>query len=180
MDKIINSCKVSRKGAPFCKPNIAKQDIVCYKIIERRGNDGYSLYDPNYKYEEPIESGAMIKGQGKYVKNNWFKRIFLGYPKETFVEESIVWNNREKWYDITFGFIHTLSYCPENITNYLPLYCNKDSHFELWECIIPQRTLYYQANCRGSHYESNNSYASKVIIFQNKIDECIYSGWNIK
>lgn len=177
-DNIINSCKVSRKGAPFCKPSIAKEDIICYKVIERRGKDAYSLYNPDYKYEEQIVPGSIIKGYGKYIKNSWFNRIFLRQPKEIFREEYIEWNEKEQWYDITYGFIHTLSYCPSDIKGYLPLYCNNHSNFELWECVIPKGTRYYQADRRGSHWESNNSYASKRIRFVKKIDECVYSGWN--
>lgn len=175
--EINNSCKVSRKGTPFCKPNIATEDIVCYKVIERRGNDAYALIDPNYKYED-VSEGSIVKGYGKYIKNSWFNRIFLRQPKEIFREEYIEWNEKEQWYDITYGFIHTLPYCPENMKEgYLPLECKRNSHFELWECIIPKGTRYYQVDRRGSHWESNNSYASKRIKFVKKLDECTYSGW---
>jgi len=176
-DKIINSCKVAGKGSNFCEPKVANKDIVCYKIIERRDDGCYALIDPNYKYEEDIITGSMIEGKGKYLKNSWFNRIFLRQPKTIYKEEYIKWNEREQWFDITYGFIHTLSYKPNIKEGYLPIECKKNSHFELWECIIPEGTKYYQANRRGSHWESNNSYASKSIIFTKKIQECNYSGW---
>lgn len=170
---IINSCKVTRQDVPFCKPKVSKEDIVCYKIIERKRKDAYSIFGHG-KYPEEICSGSVVCGRGIWIKNNWFKRFFFNKPEKEYIEESIEWNYTNQWYDITFGFIHALSYRPQEIKGYLPIHAGK---YELWECIIPKKTIYYQANTRGSHSETSNSYAAKKIQFIKKLEDCDYAGW---
>ena len=170
---IINSCKVTRQDVPFCKPKIALDDIVCYKIIECINNEAYSIFGHG-KYEVDIKENSVIHGRGIYKTNNWLKRFFFKKPKVEYDEESIEWNSKYQWYDITYGFIHSIPYCPEDMTNYLPIHAG---HYELWKCVIPKKTRYYQANTRGSHWETNNSYASKRLKFIEKVNECDYPGW---
>ena len=73
----------------------------------------------------------------------------------------IKYNEEDVWYELTDGFIHTLNYCPENLNSFI---CPKQGErFEVWECEIPQNSLFFFFFCRRSHYESNNSYACKAL-----------------
>lgn len=128
-----NSCKVSEL--------IIKQSdtpIKCWKIFKVKGNTYFGPFtDFNFG---KLKQGDII------------------YPKGT---AKIKYNEEDAWYELTDGFIHTLNYCPENLKSFI---CPKQGErFEVWECEIPQNSLFFQANRRGSHYESNNSYACKAL-----------------
>ena len=165
MSNIINSCKVRH-----LEYKISSKPLVCYKIFKIKDN---THYGPFTDYSFPlIIPGMIIEPQiihnykyailkrifpalyDKYIKSHKYK--LLG---------GIHYNKEHNWWDITSGFIHTLPYCPENLKHY----CNDWGTYELWECEIPKNTLYFQADCRGSHYEANGTYASK----QLKIIRCI-------
>lgn len=173
----MNSCKVAlENGAMSLLPQYAKIDIVCYKLIKRK-HDGTptSIYGHG-DYREIKEETVLLPAP-KIVKNNIFKRLFLGMPKFTVTNEGITWNEENQWFDITFGFIHTLAHSFAGEMKSHMMIDDTPGHYELWECVIPQGTRYYQANRRGSHYEYSDSYASKEIVFVKKIDEIDYKGW---
>lgn len=176
-DNIINSCKVApENGDHFPKPLYSNEDIVCYKIIKRLDTgEAVSIYGHGY-YPE-VKEGSIIRGNHQAIYSNWFERKILRKPAiKKYIEEGITWNKEENWFDITFGFIHSLPHSYEGRMKEFMMIGDK-GHYELWECVIPKETRYYQANRRGSHWESNNSYASKKLKFIKKLDEIYYKGW---
>lgn len=82
---------------------------------------------------------------------------------------SIKYNHKNKWFDITSGFIHTLCYSPprnlclEMGNEEFDSFMCHELFVELWECEIPKDTIYFQADTRCSYSETNNSYASNEI-----------------
>ena len=159
---IKNSCK--------CKENIpkfAENDIKCYKVIRRDHNgQAKALYIDKF-YNSNIKEGDIIYAPQEAVYSNWFERHILRKPIiKGYIEEGIEWNSENNWYDITFGFLHSTpnEIFPKEIEHYIEWFTPK-CEIELWECVIPKGTKYYQADCRGSHFESSNSYASKYLKF---------------
>lgn len=165
-DTVINSCKCKSNN-----PQIAKEDIICYKIIlkgDSIGSTPKGIYVDTH-YSNFIYPDTLEYAKGKYEKNNWFKVHILRQPKYCYKEESVKWNKENQWWDITYGFLHSVPYKIKDIHNYLPWFTKGTA--QLWQCKIPKGTLYYQADCRGSHFECANSYASKKLLFVGLIEE---------
>lgn len=163
---IINSCKCTKN-----EPKIADRDIVCYKII-RRMADGTAkgLYvDKDYL---DVNVGTYEIPSIEIIYNGWFAKNILrkGNIKKV-IEEKVEWNKEYKWWDIISGYLHSTpnEINKDNFYNYLPWFLPIGTVIEVWKCIIPKGTKYYQADCRGSHYESSNSYASKKLMFKELI-----------
>ena len=170
MGNWINSCK--------CRNLVQKRtskDITCYKVIERRNGKAYSLFGWGI-YKDGVKEGTLLIPEEKIKHNNWIKRILFNKPKVEKIPHSITYNKERNWYDITWGFIHSLPYNIEGkLKQYIPIDCK--GTFELWECIIPKGTVYYQADVRGSHYEASYSYASKQLKFIRMIESIKYKGY---
>lgn len=161
---IKNSCKVRSLN-----PQISDGTIKCYKIFKISSlTNEYIGPFTNYCFgflnagdviyaKDSITPASMVKQTLTKLFNKLNFTAFTN--KKSSIYHGITYNKEHNWYDITSGFIHTLPYYPDNFKSY----CDDYGIFELWECEIPKTTLYFQADCRGSHYEANGTYASKSL-----------------
>lgn len=166
MSNIINSCKLRK-----LEFKVSDKPIKCYKIFKVKDN---AYYGPFTNYEFPvIYENAIIEPQLKTnitfsIIQKFFPVLYnkFFYKKNHWLLSGITYNKEHNWYDVTSGFLHTLPYKPDG----LKTYCPEWGTYELWECEIPKLTVYVQADCRGSHYEANGTYASKQLKLIRKID----------
>ena len=129
------------------EPNIAENNIVCYKILEKTEDEKYPYKTP-YQYT-PINK-EIINGIHEFIglgdRNN----------KQHF-STSIV---------ISEGYIHTFKFLPiaiEECKDRINIFGNK---YCLYECIIPKCTKYYE----GFDNQIRTTYASEKIKFIKKIN----------
>lgn len=163
---IINSCKVRK-----LEFKTSDKPIKCYKIFKIENN---TYYGPFTNYEFPlIYENVVIEPQLKTnITYKLLEKIFPALYKKYICSNrhillnGISYNKENDWYDVTSGFLHTLPYKPDSLKSY----CYDCGTYELWECEIPKLTIYVQADCRGSHYEANGTYASKQLKLIKKLD----------
>lgn len=103
-------------------PKIAKEDIICYKVIDIKG---YSVYNRSYQYDEHKINKA--NGGSRLIKDILF--YFFYRKKYLFVR-------------YVFGILHSFKskYFALNLFNNL----RKDESYTIWECVIPKGSLYFE------------------------------------
>lgn len=131
----------NKKYHPFNRPLIAKEDIVCYKILVKLYpfDAPYVLYTP-FRYE-PINIETYLNNSISFIAkdNNKFHSFFrhkLGFGRI-----------------VGSGFIHTYSY---------PVKSNKYLRTSVFKCIIPKGTKYFVGE--------DKDYASERIIFVEQLE----------
>lgn len=119
------------------KPLIAKEDIICYKILVKTKNP--------FVYRTPVI-------RTKVIKIPFFKRTFKakGNRRITFVALSNYIDTG--LYEVSEGFIHT--YKEIKSAKHQINYNLYEDECVIFKCIIPKGTCYY---------ESDNEYASEKI-----------------
>lgn len=122
-------------------PKRAKEDIICYKSIQPRENFYFtpSTWTKINKTEKSIIGYEMKSGLFEFIYT--MVRIYM-----------LRLFQRIEYVSITRGFIHTYK-----------VSIKYDEYCHLYECIIPKGSLYYEEE------EDNGCYASRSIIFRNKI-----------
>jgi hypothetical protein len=141
------------------KVKIAKEDIICYKVLKylksSHSPTGTVLCTP---FADQIISESVLNGD--------FDFEAVGTPK---IEQEY-----DNEYSISEGYIHTCADKDSANTIYLQCayyheyYCaNK---FEIYECIIPKGTRYYEGVYNHEKRISRASYASEKIRFVKKLD----------
>ena len=108
-------------------PKIAKEDIICYKVIDIKG---YSIYNRSYQYDEHKINKA--NGGSRLIKDILF---YFFYRK------------RYSSFAYVFGILHSFAFkgYALNLFNNL----RKDNSYTIWECVIPKGSLYFE----GHYYE---------------------------
>lgn len=110
------------------KPLIAKEDIICYKVLQRLGDNTYVSPFRNVKYN---------------IND-------FNYPLEKYNQNDYVYNDCI-WYKIEQGFLHCFvsqnidpnDYVSSSIFMYakiFPLY--------IFECYIPKGAKYFISRCK--------------------------------
>lgn len=131
----------NKKYHPFNRPLIAKEDIVCYKILIRFDyiDPPYILYTP-FMYE-PVNIQTYLNNKISFIAKNdnkfySFLRHKLGFSRI-----------------VKSGFIHTYNY---------PVKPNKQLRTSVFKCIIPKGTKYFVGE--------DEDYASERIIFVEQLE----------
>ena len=147
-----NACFISTKR----DPEVAKHDLICYKIIGVSNKNPRLTYGPytgtNYGYI--WKDSVLVPLITEERQNFWRRLIGIGD-----------YDSPQKYGDlwkVGNGWIHTTWIKPDILVPYSGTY-------EIWRCIIPKGTEYYKSDARSSHYESSCVYASKKIIFKKLI-----------
>lgn len=137
----------NKKYHPFNRPLIAKEDIVCYKVLTRFYDDSPDIFRTPFQYEK-IRVQAYLKYQIPFIAEDKYKlcsfwRHKLGFSR--IVESGFIH---------TFTDIHPIS---------LPISVHRALHRGefVFKCIIPRGTKYFIG--------INNAYASKKIIFLEQL-----------
>ena len=102
-------------------PKIAKEDIICYKVIDIKG---YSIYNRSYQYDEHKINKA--NGGFRLIKDILFyffhkKYYFVGY---------------------VFGILHSFAF--KRYALNLLINLGKSDSYTVWECVIPKGSLYFE------------------------------------
>lgn len=120
-------------------PKIAKEDIICYKVIDIKG---YSIYNRSYQYDEHKINKA--NGGFRLIKDILFYFFYRKkYPCVVYVF-GILYSFKSKDYAL-------------NLFNNL----RKDESYTIWECVIPKSSLYFE----GHH----NEYGSRKLKLVRKV-----------
>ena len=135
------------------KALIATQDIVCYKIVYENSAVSYQApYVGTVIKKECIDEGEPYCAVGECntsrVEHGWNgyqRNIIEGGCIHTYADK------RQAIYEVAFK------------REYLPPY--RFEYYDLFECVIPQGVEYYY----GVDSNGNESYASKSIIFKEKL-----------
>lgn len=146
----------------FVKNNnvkVAKKDIVCYKVLKymKSSNSptGTILCTP---FANQMVSEEIVNGN--------FDFEAVGTPK---IEQE---NDNE--YSISEGYIHTCADKESADAVYLQCVYYHESYcankFEIYECVIPKGTRYYEGVLSHDKLISRASYASEKIRFVKKLD----------
>ena len=108
-------------------PKIAKEDIICYKVIDIKG---YSVYNRSYQYDEHKINKA--NGGSRLIKDILF--YFFDREKYPFVR-------------YVFGTLHSFAFEKYALNLFIRL--RKNDSYTIWECVIPKGSLYFE----GRYYE---------------------------
>ena len=108
-------------------PKIAKEDIICYKVIDIKG---YSVYNRSYQYDEHKINKA--NGGSRLIKDILF--YFFHRKKYPFVR-------------CVFGILHSFAFKEYALNLFIHL--GKSDSYTIWECVIPKGSLYFE----GRYYE---------------------------
>lgn len=108
-------------------PKIAKEDIICYKVIDIKG---YSVYNRNYQYDEHKINKA--NGGSRLIKDILF--YFFCRKKHSSV-------------GYVFGILHSFAF--EEFALKLLIRLGKRDSYTVWECVIHKGSLYFE----GNYYE---------------------------
>ena len=116
-------------------PKIAKEDIVCYKVIDIKG---YSVYNRSYQYDEHKINKA--NGGFRLIKDILFyffhkKYYFVGY---------------------VFGILHLFAF--KRYALNLLINLGKSDSYTIWECVIPKGSL-----CFEGYYNEYGSRKLKLV-----------------
>lgn len=102
-------------------PKIAKEDIICYKVIDIKG---YSVYNRSYQYDEHKINKA--NGGFRLIKDILF---YFFHKRYSFV-------------GYVFGILHSFvfkRYALNLLSN-----LEKSDSYTVWECVIPKGSLYFE------------------------------------
>ena len=102
-------------------PKIAKEDIICYKVINIKG---YSVYNRKYQYDEHKINKA--NGCFRLIKDILF---YFFHKRYSFVE-------------YTFGILHSFVF--KRYALNLLSHLEKSDSYTVWECVIPKGSLYFE------------------------------------
>lgn len=130
-----------KKYHPFNKPLVADEDIVCYKVLAQFITDPPDVFRTPFQFD-PIRVQLYINCQIPFVA--WGDIELCSFLKHKLGLSRIVES----------GFIHTFR--GKHSIKIL-------KHEFVFKCIIPKGTEYFIG--------TNNDYASKKIIFLEKINE---------
>ena len=108
-------------------PKIAKEDIICYKVIDIKG---YSVYNRSYQYDEHKINKA--NGGSRLIKDILF--YFFHRKKYPFVR-------------YVFVILHSFAFKEYALRLFINL--GKHESYTIWECVIPKGSLYFE----GHYYE---------------------------
>lgn len=118
----------------------AKEDIVCYKVMDKSGYNDNEWVTP---YRRTPVSNSIVSGE-KNFKANSYERVRSSYDySNSFV--------------ITSGFIHTFA-----VPSKARISARSFSGGKVFACIIPKGAKYYES-CNG------DCYASKEIKFVKRL-----------
>ena len=148
-----NACFMTTKR----DPDIANQDLVCYKIIGISNQNPRLTYGPyTGTYYGYLGKESILVPSITEEKQNFWRRMIglVGY--DTPEKYGDLWK-------VSLGWIHTTWIEPD--ISVMP----HAGTYEIWKCIIPKGTEYYRADTRVTHYDSACVYASKKIIFKKLI-----------
>lgn len=120
-------------------PKIAKEDIICYKVIDIKG---YSVYNKSYQYDEHKINKA--NGGSRLIKDILF---YFFYRK------------RYSSFAYVFGILH--SFASKEYALRLFINLGKHELYTVWECVIPKGSLYFEG-----YY---NEYGSRKLKLIRKI-----------
>lgn len=145
------------------KVRVAKDDIVCYKIVKKKGD---RFVTP---FRETEISYNIIAGTENFkAKVDKIRRDLYGVPKIPHVYLNYG-RSRQKNYKVEDGFIHTYKNLPDAIRlmkyDYIAYAMEDDEELRLFKCIIPKGCKYYA----GKTWGEDESYASKEIKFVEEI-----------
>ena len=123
----------------FENSKIAEEDIICYKILVKRGD----TYITPFTETDVTDYVVNNKVWNDSVSEDIITRIFLSIPPK-------------KYYVIGRGFIHTYkrsySYIADRLQKYL-----SEGEVVILKCIIPAGTVYFEGN--------DDDYCSKSLKF---------------
>ena len=141
------------------KVRVSKEDIVCYKIVKKKGD---RFVTP---FREAAISSSIIAGTENFKgKVDEFKRNLYGDPKIPNVYVNYAYS-RKKNYKVEDGFVHTYKNLSDAIKlmkyDYIAYAMEDDEELRLFKCIIPKGCKYYA----GKTWGKDESYASKEIKF---------------
>lgn len=134
------------------EPKIAKQDIICFKIMQYYNH----VYIPPYYGRFGDISLYIINGKEDYMADN-----------QECHSDVLRHGHSEREDAICEGYIHTFATARGVISEYENFLCviRPTSVYKIFKCIIPKGTEYYLGN-----YESDSAYASRKIRFVEEID----------
>ena len=141
------------------KIKTAEEDIVCYKVLKYMK----SSHSPTGTILCTPFANQMVSEE---IVNGNFDFEAVGTPK---IEQE---HNNE--YSISEGYIHTCANKESADVMYLQCvyyhetYCA--NQFEIYECVIPKGTRYYEGVYNNEKRISRASYASEKIRFVKKMD----------
>lgn len=117
-------------------PRIAKEDIICYKVIDAKN---YSIYFGKYQYREHEINKAI--GCFGLIKDILF--YFFCRKRYSFI----------RYYS---GILHSFALKECALNSFYIL--RKDKSYTIWECIIPKGSLYFEG-----HYNEYGSRKLKLV-----------------
>lgn len=120
-------------------PKIAKEDIICYKVIDIKG---YSVYNRSYQYDEHKINKA--NSGFRLIKDILF---YFFYRKEY------------SSFAYVFGILHSFAFKGYALNLFIRL--GKRDSYTIWECVIPKGSLYFEG-----YY---NEYGSRKLKLIRKI-----------
>ena len=100
---------------------IAKEDIICYKVIDIKG---YSVYNRSYQYDEHKINKA--NGGFRLIKDILF---YFFHKRYSFV-------------GYVFGILHSFAF--KRYALNLLINLGKSDLYTVWECVIPKGSLYFE------------------------------------
>lgn len=120
-------------------PRIAKEDIICYKVIDIKN---YSVYNKSYQYDEH----KINKANGGF----WLIKDILFH-----------FFCRKKYFFIRYysGILHSFAFKEYAFNLFVNL--EKYESYTIWECVIPKESLYFEG-----HY---NEYGSRKLKLVRKL-----------
>lgn len=128
------------------KPKIAKHNITVYKMFSVYNNIFYGPFT-GYKFGQLKEGSIITPKRYKKILNDnkditiSFNSKKIPYDFKFQQEFEVEYNKEKNYYEIRSGWIHSYC-CLHKALQYDKLI--KEYNEELWECVIPKGSLYYE------------------------------------